>query len=182
MERGIELQGIARSARAAAHATSAKMRSDRCSACKARGVTLRRLRAVWCWPAAARPTNGPRAAIGTIGKARPPESCPKRGNCTAATVEEDIAWAARQGTNDRKAGTECRKYENFLRTYNLPRSQFTLRMCGAYLPARQPTQPAPPICHRQSPSRSRAGLVALPSPTRQLLVENRTKIRPRRTA
>ena len=36
----IELQDLVRSARAAALATSAKMRSDRCSACKARGVTL----------------------------------------------------------------------------------------------------------------------------------------------
>ena len=36
----IELQDLARSARAAARASSAKMRLDRCSACKARGVTL----------------------------------------------------------------------------------------------------------------------------------------------
>lgn len=57
---------------------------------------------------------------------------------TAATVEKDVAWAARQGTNDRRAGTECRRYKNFLRIYNLPRSQFTLRMWNAYLPAKQP--------------------------------------------
>jgi hypothetical protein len=36
----IELQGPARSVRVAARATSAEMRSDRCSACRARGVTL----------------------------------------------------------------------------------------------------------------------------------------------
>lgn len=36
----IELQDLTRSARAAALATSVKMRPDRCSACKARGVTL----------------------------------------------------------------------------------------------------------------------------------------------
>jgi hypothetical protein len=63
---------------------------------------------------------------------------------TAATAEKGIAWAARQGAADRKAGTVCRKYKNFLRTYNLPRSQFTLRMWNAYLPASQPTRPVPP--------------------------------------
>jgi hypothetical protein len=35
-----ELQDLARSARAAARAASAERRSERCSACKARGVTL----------------------------------------------------------------------------------------------------------------------------------------------
>ena len=63
---------------------------------------------------------------------------------TVATAEKGIAWAARQGLDDRKAGTECRKYKNFLRIYNLPRSQFTLRMWNAYLPASQPARPARP--------------------------------------
>jgi uncharacterized Zn finger protein (UPF0148 family) len=39
----IELQDLARSARAAACAASAEMRSEQCSACKARGVTLWRV-------------------------------------------------------------------------------------------------------------------------------------------
>jgi hypothetical protein len=54
-------------------------------------------------------------------------------------IERNIDWAARQGANDRKAGTDCRKYKSFLRVYNLPRSQFTLRMWDAYLSTRQPT-------------------------------------------
>ena len=61
---------------------------------------------------------------------------------TVATAEKGIAWAARQGLDDRKAGTECRKYKNFLRIHNLPKSQFTLRMWNAYLPASQSTKPA----------------------------------------
>lgn len=56
---------------------------------------------------------------------------------TVATAGKGIAWAARQGTNDRQAGTECRKYKKFLRIYNMPRSQFTLLMWNAYLTARQ---------------------------------------------
>jgi hypothetical protein len=64
----------------------------------------------------------------------------KEGTVNVAIAEKDIVWAARQGTNDRKAGTECRKYKNFLRIYNLPRSQFTLRMWNAYLPTSQPTK------------------------------------------
>jgi hypothetical protein len=63
---------------------------------------------------------------------------------TAATAEKGIAWAARQGVDDRKAGTVCRKYKNFLRIYNLPRSQFTLRMWNAYLAASQSARLARP--------------------------------------
>jgi hypothetical protein len=58
---------------------------------------------------------------------------------TAATAGKGIAWAARQGRNDRKTGTECRKYKKFLRLYNLPKSQFTRLMWNAYLAARQST-------------------------------------------
>ena len=52
-----ELQDLARSARAAARATSAKMRSDRCSACKARGVTLWRVAGRLVCATVARPTE-----------------------------------------------------------------------------------------------------------------------------
>jgi hypothetical protein len=57
----------------------------------------------------------------------------------AAFAGKGIAWATRQGTNDRNAGTECRKYKNFLSIYKLPRSPFTLHMWNAYLLARQAT-------------------------------------------
>src|ERR1700689_2751246 len=52
----------------------------------------------------------------------------KEGAMTAPTTEKGISWAARQGANDWKAGTACRKYQRFLRIYNLPGTQFTLRM------------------------------------------------------
>jgi hypothetical protein len=57
----IELHDLARSARAAARASSAKVRPDRCSACKARGVTLwqvaGRLVCARCRPARKWPTR-----------------------------------------------------------------------------------------------------------------------------
>ena len=62
---------------------------------------------------------------------------------TVVIAEKDIAWAARQGANDRNAGTECRKYKNFLSIYKLPRSPFTLRMWNAYLLAGQSTPKIP---------------------------------------
>jgi hypothetical protein len=55
----------------------------------------------------------------------------------APITANDIAWATRQGTDDRKAGTECRKYKNFLSVYKLPSSPLTLRMWNAYLLTRQ---------------------------------------------
>jgi hypothetical protein len=138
-----ELQDLARSARAAALATSGKVRSDRCSACKARGVTLwlvaGRLVCANCRTAsriARAPQSGHRQEPGHQKAAR------KKGTVTVATSEDDIAWASRQGTNDRKVGTQCRKYKSFLRIHNLPRTQFTLRMWDVYLLASQPTKPA----------------------------------------
>lgn len=141
----IELEDLARSARTAARAASATVRSGRCSACQARGITL--------WQVAGRllcascrttsemtyaPQSGRQQELGRRKATR------KEGTMTIATGEKGIAWAARQGADDRKAGTECRKYKNFLRIYNLPRSQFTLQMWNAYLPASQPTRPARP--------------------------------------
>ena len=93
----------------------------------------------------------------------------KEGTVTVATAEDDIAWASRQGTNDRKAGTQCRKYKSFLRIHNLPRSQFTLRMWDAYLLASQPTKPVPlntPPLNPKQKSRWTRGLALT---TRQLL-------------
>jgi hypothetical protein len=56
----------------------------------------------------------------------------------AAIAANDVAWAARQGTNDRAAGTECPKYKHFLSRYRLPCSPRSLRMWNAYILARQP--------------------------------------------
>lgn len=58
---------------------------------------------------------------------------------TDVIAGKDIAWAVRQGANDRNSGTEFRRYKDFLGIYKLPRSPFTLRMWNAYLSARQPT-------------------------------------------
>jgi hypothetical protein len=138
------LQDLARSARAAARATSGRVRSDRCSACKARGVTLwqvaGRLVCAHCRTAsrtACAPQSGHRQGPGHQKAVR------KERTVSAATAEKDIAWASRQGENDRKAGTGCRKYKVFLRIHNLPRSQSTLRMWNAYLSTSQPAKAAP---------------------------------------
>jgi hypothetical protein len=140
-----ELDDLARAARAAARAASATMRSGRCSACKARGITLwqvaGRLLCASC-RTASEMTYAPQS-----GRQQEPglrKATWKEGTMTAATAEKGIAWAARQGADDRKARTVCRKYKNFLRIYNLPRSQFTLRMWNAYLPASQPARLARP--------------------------------------
>jgi hypothetical protein len=74
----------------------------------------------------------------------------KGGNLNCSDLGKDVAWAARQGESDRKAGTSCRRYKNFLRNYNLPRSEFTFRMWNAYLPASPPTKP---VRRNASPSK-----------------------------
>jgi uncharacterized Zn finger protein (UPF0148 family) len=157
-----ELKDLARSARAAARATSAKMRSDRCSACKARGVTLwqiaGRLVCARCRTAnemAYAPQSGRRQEPGHRKAAR------KEGTVTVATAEKDIAWAARQGRQDRKALTQCGSYKSFLKRYNLRRSEKAWEMWTEYhrssrqAPATiQPRSPSPGKCTR--PSRSSA--------------------------
>ncbi len=65
-----------------------------------------------------------------------PVTAPPAGR--AAFAPKDIAWATRQGTNDRNAGTACRKYKNFLGIYKLPSSPLTRQLWNAYLLARQP--------------------------------------------
>jgi hypothetical protein len=55
----------------------------------------------------------------------------------AAVAPKSIAWATRQGTNDRTAGTECRKYKKFLSIYKLPSSPLTLQLWNAYCLGRQ---------------------------------------------
>ena len=79
---------------------------------------------------------------GTNGGAQEPgpwKATRREGAVTDVIAEKGIAWAARQGTNDRNAGTACRKYKNFLSIYKLPRSPFTLRMWNVYLLARRAT-------------------------------------------
>lgn len=70
----------------------------------------------------------------------------------AAIAPKDIAWATRQGAYDRIAGTECRKYKNFLNIHKLPRSPLTLQLWNAYLLTRQP---APKTATRREGTRNR---------------------------
>ncbi len=70
----------------------------------------------------------------------------------AAIAPKDIAWATRQGTHDRNAGTEYRKYKNFLSIYKLPSSPLTLQLWNAYLLARQS---APKNASRRGGKRTR---------------------------
>lgn len=135
-----ELQDLSRSANAAAHATGANRRSGRCSACRARGVTLwqvaGRLVCAICRAAnqvAYTPQSGRRQEQDHRKATR------RERTVTAVIAEKDITWAAGQGANDRNAGTVCPKYKNFLGIYKLPRSPFTLRMWDAYRFAGQST-------------------------------------------
>ena len=136
----------------AAGATGVGIGSARCSQCNARGVTLwwveGSLLCGHCRPAnrmAYAPQSGPKQNPNPRNAAR------KERTATVAGTEKDIEWAARQGVRDRKAGTEWRKYKDFLRAYNLPRSPYTLRMWNAYLPS---TQPEPNIKARAEGRRS----------------------------
>ena len=104
----IVVQDLAESARGA-RATSAKLGSGRCSACRARGVTLWQvagcLVCATCRAAnemTGAPQSGRRQAPGRGKAAR------QVGTVTTATTGKDITWAAGQDANDRKAGVECR--------------------------------------------------------------------------
>ena len=129
----IELRDFARAARAAARAASAKTGSGRCSACKARGVTL--------WQVAGRLVCASCRTADETGYARQPghrqeqsgrEAARKEGTVTVATAEKDIAWAARQGRQDRKARTQCGSYKSFLTRYKLRKSEKTWEMWTEY--------------------------------------------------
>ena len=135
-----ELQDLARSASAADYANSANRGSGRCSACKARGVTLwrvaGRLVCASC-RAANQMADTPQSVHRQERDLR--KATRRKRTVTAVTAEKDITWAAGQGASDRNAGTVCRKYKNFLSTYKLPRSPSTLRMWDAYRLAGQST-------------------------------------------
>ena len=149
----IELQDFARAARAAARAASAKRRSGRCSACKARGVTL--------WQVAGRLVCAGCRPANETAYARQPghrqeqsgrKAARKEGTVTVATAEKDIAWAARQGRQDRKARTLCGSYKSFLRRYNLRRSEKTWELWTEY---HRSSRQAPASAQRRSPGPSR---------------------------
>ena len=152
----IELQDFARAARAAARAASAKTGSGRCSACKARGVTL--------WQVAGRlvcascRTANEMAYARQSGHRQEPsgrKAARKGGTVTVATAEKDIAWASRQGRQDRNARTQCGSYKSFLKRYSLRRSEKTWEIWTEYY---RSSRQASASTQRKSPSPSkRAG-------------------------
>lgn len=152
----IELRDFARAARAAARTASAEGGSGRCSACKARGVTL--------WQVADRLVCANCRTANETAYARQPghrhesggrKAAGEEGTVTVATAEKVIAWAARQGRRDRTAGTQCGSYKSFLRRYNLRLSEKTLEMWTEY---HRSSRQTPTSTQRMSPSSSkRAG-------------------------
>jgi hypothetical protein len=56
------------------------------------------------------------------------------GDLVMPREEKNVPWARHKGVIDREAGKPCRKYKDFRMTYNLPESEFTLRMWLAYKP------------------------------------------------
>jgi hypothetical protein len=145
----IELPDFARAARAA----NAKRGSGRCSACKARGVTL--------WQVADRLVCASCRTASETAYARQPghrqeqsgrKAARKEGTVTVVTAEKDIAWAARQGRQDRKARTQCGSYKSFLKRYNLRRSEKTWELWTGY---HRSSRQAPASTQRRSPSPSR---------------------------
>ena len=149
----VEPQDFARAARTAARTASAKTGSSRCSACKARGVTL--------WKVAGRlvcarcRTANEMAYASQPGHRQEPggrKATRKEGTVTVATAEKDIAWAARQGRQDRKTRTQCASYQRFLKRYNLRRSEKVWEMWTEYY---RSSQQAPASTQRTGPSPSK---------------------------
>ena len=149
----IELRLLARSAHAAARAASANTGSSRCSACKARGLTL--------WQVAGRVvcascrTGNEMACAGQPAHRQEPggrKAARKEGTMTVATAGKNIAWALRQGRQDRKARTQCGSYKSFLKRYNLGRSEKTWEMWTEYC---RSSGQVPASTQRKSPSPSR---------------------------
>ena len=124
--------------------------------CKARGVTL--------WQVAGRSVCGSYRAAnemaypGQPGHRQEPDgrkAIRKEGTVTVATAEKDIAWAARQGRQDRGSRMRCENYQRFLNRYNLRWSEKTSEMWTQYY---RSSRPAPASTQRKSPSpNKRAG-------------------------
>ena len=147
-----ELQDFARAARAAARAASAKMGSGRCSACKARGVTLWQVAGRLVCASCRTATASEMAHARQPGHRQEPsgrKAARKGGTVTVATAEKDIAWAARQGRQDRKARTQCGSYTRFRKRYNLGKSEKTREIWREYY---RSSGQAPASTQRKSPS------------------------------
>jgi len=123
---------------------------------KARGVTL--------WQVAGRVacascrTANEMAYAGQPGHRQEPggrKADRKEEIVTVATAEKNIAWALRQGRQDRRSRTRCGSYKSFLKRYNLLGSEKTWAMWTEYC---RSSGQAPASAQRKSPSPSkRAG-------------------------
>jgi uncharacterized Zn finger protein (UPF0148 family) len=144
----IELQDLARAARATARTASAKTGSSRCSACKAQGVTL--------WQVAGRLMCASCRTANKMAYTAHPAHWQESGSRNERTVTvataKDIAWAARQGRQDRKARTQCGSYKSFHKRYNLRRSEKAWEMWTAYYRSSRQASASP---QRKSPSQSK---------------------------
>jgi hypothetical protein len=133
-----ERQGPSRSASAAASMNGPNREYGRCSACKAQGVTLWQAKGLLVC-GICRPVN---RIADTQSIHRQEQDLPKaarsKGTASVVVARRGITWAADQGASDRNTGTVCQKYKKFLRTYELTKSSFTLRMWDAYRLAKQP--------------------------------------------
>jgi uncharacterized Zn finger protein (UPF0148 family) len=150
----IEIEDLARAARAAARAASAKTGSSRCSACKARGVTLWQVAGrLMC--ASCRTANKMAYTTQPAHRQEPGsrKAVRKERTVTVATAEKDIAWAARQGRQDRKARTHCRSFKSFLKRYNLRRSEKAWEMWTVYY---RSSRQASASTQRKSPGLNKA--------------------------
>jgi len=97
----------------------------------------------------------------------------KRATARAAVRAgvKDVTWAARQGREDRKAGTPCGSYKGFRKRYNLVKSEKTNEMWIRYY---RSSRPVPTSTQRKSPSpRKRTD----PSRSSALSEERMTRLR-----
>jgi hypothetical protein len=143
-------QDLARATGNTACAASAKMGYGWCSACTARGVTL--------WQVAGRlvcascRTANEMAYAGQPGHRQEPggrKAARKEGTVTGVTGGKGIAWALRQGRQDRKARTQCGSYRSFLERYNLRRSEKIWEMWTEYC---RSSRQVPASAQRKSPT------------------------------
>jgi hypothetical protein len=164
----VELRDLAWVSRAAARAASASTGSGRCSACKARGITL--------WRVAGRLVCASCRTCNQIAYADQPghrqePGGRKEGTATVATAEKDIGWAACQGRKDRKARTQCESYQSFLKRNNLRGSEKTREMWTEYY---RSSRQAPASTQRRSSSPSKR---AAPSRSSALSDERLARLR-----
>jgi hypothetical protein len=132
-----EREGPSRTASAVASATVANGKYDRCSVCKAQGVTLWRVNGPLMCGICRTANRVANSQPGHLQEQDLPKAVRSKRTAAVAIAGKDIMWAAAQGANDRDAGTVCPKYKKFLYKYTLPKSPFTLQLWDAYRLARQ---------------------------------------------